>query len=250
VRNLLAWLTAALSLACAQLSAASQCLPNRPAVTVQIRDYAHVKPKSLSKATEIAGRMYKRAGIGIEWLGVASQDVAGPREAPAAEKAPHPIAQLTIDIVTSSMAKRNGYAGDVVGYVSVPPEGGMGRIGYVIYDRIKDVAAGGLASTSDVLGIIIAHDVGRLILGAGSGTFSGIMTRMWDRDALQRVNPMSLSFTPPEVERLRAALDRDSGSVAVGTSGSVPEECIASRDDTDAKTSRTPSPAPPSSPGR
>ena len=31
---------AALSIAFAQLSAASQCLPNRPAVTVQIRDHA------------------------------------------------------------------------------------------------------------------------------------------------------------------------------------------------------------------
>ena len=250
MRNLLAWLTAALSLACAQLSAASQCLPNRPAVTVQIRDSAHVKPKSLAKATELAGRMYKRAGIGIEWLGVVSQDVAGPRDAPTTENAQHSVAQLTIDIVTSSMAKRSGYADDVVGYVSVPPEGGMGRVGYVVYERIKDVSAGGLASTSDVLGIIIAHDVGRLILGAGSGTFSGIMTRMWDRDALQRVNPMSLSFTPPEVERLRAALDRDSASVPVGTSGSVPKECIASRDETNTTGSRTPSPAPPSSPGR
>ena len=91
----------------------------------------------------------------------------------------------------------------------------MGRVGYVIYDRIRDVAAG--ASTSDILGIIIAHDIGRLILGAGSGTFNGIMTRMWDQDTLQRVNPMSLSFTPPEVERLRAALDQG--------------ECVARRGD-------------------
>jgi len=230
VRNPLACLTATLSIACAHLSAASQCLPNRPAVTVQIRDYAHVKPKSLAKATEIASRMYKRAGVGLEWLAVVSQDAAASPDALRAEEAQHPVAELTINIVTSSIAKRSGYAGDVVGYVSVPPQGGMGRVGYVIYDRIKDVAAGGPASSSDILGIIIAHDVGRLILGAGSGTFNGIMTRAWDQDALQRVNPMSLTFTPPEVERLRAALN--------------PDECIASREATsDAK---TPSPELPS----
>ena len=217
MRHSLACLTATLSIACAQLSAASECVPNRPAVTVQIRDYAHVKPKSLAKATEIASRMYKRAGVGIEWLTVVSQDVGAARDASTAEGAQHPVAQLTIDIVTSSMAKRDGYAGDVVGYVSVPRQGGMGRVGYVIYDRIKDVAAGGPSSSGDILGIIIAHDVGRLILGAGSGTFAGIMNLQWDQDALQRVNPMSLTFTPPEVERLRAALN--------------PDECVASRGD-------------------
>jgi len=70
MRHALVFLAAAMSIECAQLSAASECLANRPAVTVQIRDYAHVKDKSLAKAIEIASRMYKRAGFGIEWLAV------------------------------------------------------------------------------------------------------------------------------------------------------------------------------------
>jgi hypothetical protein len=233
-------LMATLSSACARSSAASQCLETRPAVTVQIRDDAHVKPKSLRKATDIAGRMYKRAGVGIEWLTVISEDAASVHDAARTEATPHPVAQLKIEIVTSAMAKRRGYADDVVGFVSVPPEGGMGRVGYVIYERIKDVAFGSPASTGDILGIIIAHDIGRLILGAGSGTFSGIMTRLWNREDLQRVNPLALSFTRTEIERLRAALDRDSASwFPVGTGGSEPGECIASWDTSSSRPARS-----------
>src|SRR5689334_22370515 len=199
----LVFLTTVLSIACPSLSAAAECLPNRPAVTIQLRDYARVKPKSLDKAREIVSRMYKRAGVGIEWLGDAS---------PGAEESRASAAQLTIDIVTASVAKRRGYSDDVLGYVSVPPEGGMGRIGYVVYERIKDVAAGGSSSTGDILGIIIAHDIGPLILGAGSGTLTGVMTRTWSLDELQRVNPMALSFTPAETDRVHATLYGDSAS--------------------------------------
>ena len=221
----LVFLMTVLAISCPQLAAAAQCLPNRPAVTVQIRDYARVKEKSLAKAKEIVARMYKRAGVGIEWL----QDV--PSDAGARESR-DPAAQLTIDIVTASIAKRRGYSDDVLGFVSVPPAGGMGRVGYVVYERIRDVAAGGSSSTGDILGIIIAHDIGRLILGAGSGTHAGLMNRQWQRQDLERVNPLELAFTPPEIDRLRTTLERTSDtSFAVATAGADPGECISSLND-------------------
>jgi hypothetical protein len=221
VGRVLVLLSAALSIEFAQAPGAAQCLANRPAVTVQVRDYAHVRAKSLAKAEAIAGRMYRQAGVGIEWLGEIPRDAGGTHTAPEAEEPrANPVAQLTIDIVTASIARRRGYSDDVVGFVSVLPGGGMGRVGHVVYERIKDVAAGGASSATDILGIIIAHDIGRLILGAGSGTLDGVMTRTWNREDLQRVNPMTLRFTPAETERLHAALRLDSSE----------PECIASRD--------------------
>ena len=230
MRTVLVVLMSALPLENATLSAASQCLDNHPAVTVQIRDYAHLKSDHLSKARELVTRMYKRVGVGIEWLGAIPEDVGGKRTALAGGAAHLSIAQLTINIVTPSMARRGGFADDVLGFVAVPPEGGMGRIGYVVYERIRDVAAGGPANTTDILGLIIAHDIGRLILGAGSGTHDGVMNRQWDRHDLERVNPLALEFTPPEIERLRTTLERNSTSSPVGTGGSVRSECLSSRD--------------------
>jgi hypothetical protein len=228
MHRILVFLLAALSIA--QLSAASQCLAYHPAVTVQIRDYAHVNAKSLTKAKETASRIYKRADVRIEWLD-ASEDARGRHNASGGDELLTPVAQLTIEIVTSSMAKRRGYSDDVLGFVTVPPEGGMGQIGAVVYERIKDVAAGGSAGMSEILGVIIAHDIGRLILGARSGTLNGVMTRTWQREELERVNSRALAFTPAETEKLSAALERDSGSsFAVGTGGSESGECLASRE--------------------
>jgi hypothetical protein len=156
MRSVLVFLTSALSIECARLSAASQCLDNHPAVTVQIHDYVHLKSESLSKATDIVTRVYKRVGVGVEWLGVISQDGRAAHSATDKEGARVPVAQLTINILTPSMAKRGGVADDVLGFVAVPPEEGMGRIGYVVYERVRSVAASGPASESDILGVVIA----------------------------------------------------------------------------------------------
>lgn len=232
MRFMLVLLITASSLGYARVSAASQCSDSHPFVTVQIRDYTHMKSESLSKAREIVTGVYKHVGVGIEWMGVMRPDDGRTTNTPAAEGARLPIAQLTINILTPAMAKRGHVADDVLGFVAVPPEGGMGRIGYVVYERVREVAAGGSASTSDVLGVVIAHDIGRLILGAGSGTHAGVMNRQWDRRALEQVNPLTLEFTPPEIDRIRATLQHDSaGPLAVATSGSEPDECISSLND-------------------
>jgi len=82
---------------------------------------------------------------------------------------------------------------------------------------------------SDILGVVIAHDIGCLILGAGSGTHAGLMNRQWDRRDLERVIPLALEFTPPEIDRIRTTLERDSSSsLAVATTGTGPSECLSS----------------------
>jgi CBS domain-containing protein len=194
-------------------------------VTVQIHDYAHLKSESLSTARGIVTRAYKNIGVGIEWLGAIQWDVDGSRSAPG-EGLHAPIAQLTINILTPSMAARGGVPANVLGFVAVPTEGGMGRIGYVVYERIPDVATASQVSEGEVLGVIVAHDIRRLILGADSPSGDGVMKGRGDRE---RANPLSLEFTPSEVTRLHAALESNSASVpgAVGTGGTDPQhQCV------------------------
>jgi len=229
MRCMLVLLVTAFSIESAQLSAASQCPDNHPVVTVRIHDYVHLKSESLSNATEIVTQTYKRVGVGIEWMGTMRPDIDRTARAAAVEKSRVAVAQLTINILTPAMAKRGHIADGVLGFVAVPPEGGMGRIGYVVYERVREVAAGGGATESDILGVVIAHDIGRLILGAGSGTHAGLMNRQWDRRDLERVIPLALEFTPPEIDRIRTTLERDSSSsLAVATTGTGPSECLSS----------------------
>src|SRR5215467_3778554 len=184
MRSVLVLLMTAVSIACAPLSANSQCPDDRPAVTVQIHDYVHLKGEALSAAKEVVTRAYKKVGVGIAWVGVL-QDAGG-------QPGTHTkVAQLTINILTPSMAARGGVPENVLGFVAVPPEGGMGRIGYVVYGRVPELAAATQSSEGDVLGVIVAHDIRRLILGAKSESSDGAAQNGPNRE---RKDPMALQF--------------------------------------------------------
>jgi len=233
MRGVIALLTATLSIAAVRVSAASDCLDPSPAVTVRIYDYVHLQGESLSQAQEIVTRVYRNVGVGIEWFGTFQLDVNRSRS-PRRDVAQAPIAQLTINLLTPAMAARGQVAGDVLGFVAVPPEGGMGRIGYVVYDRVRQVAASGGTSEGEILGVILSHDIGRLILGVGSQSHSGVMKAHWNLRDLQRVDPLSLEFTPSEVARLRGTLESGAASSfpAAARGSEVADGCDAGlRDD-------------------
>ena len=226
MRRVLVLLMTAVPIACAPLSADSQCPDSRPAVTVQIHDYVHLNGEALSAAKDIVTRAYKNVGVGIAWVGVL-QDAGAPGT--------HvPIAQLTINILTPSMAARGGVPENVLGFVAVPPEGGMGRIGYVVYQRVPEIAAATQMPEGEVLGVILAHDIRRLILGNDSESNDGVAADRGDRQNRERKDPFSLQFTPTEVARLRATLERDSATfpgATVGTAGTDRQgQCITGGD--------------------
>jgi hypothetical protein len=232
MRSVLVMLMTASSVACAQLSANSQCPDsNHPAVTVQIHDYAHLKGESLSTATAIVTRVYRNVGVGIEWLGVLQQDVGAAHQAPLPEEARVPDAQLTINILTPSMAAHGGVPASVLGFVAVPPEGGMGRTGYVVYGRIPELAAASRLSEGEILGAIVAHDIRRLILGANPQEGDDVTEDRGNRRNPEGDDPLAMQFTPEEVARLRANLQSNSASSPVGTGGSDPQRrCVSSGD--------------------
>src|SRR5215831_6551207 len=205
MRSLLVLLMTVVSLTCAPLSANSQCLDSGTGVTVQIHDYVHLKGEALAKAKEIATRAFQKAGVVIAWLGV-TEDLAGAPSAQGHEGHPS-VAQLTINILTPAMAAKGGVPENVLGFVAVPPEGGMGRVGYVVYGRVPELAAATQTSEGDVLGVIVAHDIRRLILGANSESSDGAAQ---DRPNRERKDPMALQFSPSEVAQLRTTLERDS----------------------------------------
>jgi hypothetical protein len=228
MRSVLVLLMTAVSITCAPLSANSQCPDSQPAVSVQIHDYVHLKSESLSAAREIVTRAYDNVGVGIRWLGILQGDVNGKLSVPGGAHVP--IAQLTINILTPAMAARGGVPDSVLGFVAVPTEGGMGRIGYVVYERVPQVAAATQSSEAEVLGVIVAHDIRRLILGNDSESNDGVTNDRGDRRDRERADPFALQFTPSEVARLRTTLESEAAQFpgTVGTAGTDPQgRCVA-----------------------
>jgi hypothetical protein len=227
MRRAFVLLMMAMPIATGRVWAAPDCVERDPAVTVRIHDYVHLPSASLARARQVVSRLYGKIGVRVDWLGVVQQ--GGGRRRPAAEgETPYVPAQLTINILTPKMAARARVAEGVLGYAAVAHEGGMGRIAYVIYDRVRDIAASGPVNEVDLLGFVMAHEAGHLLLGPGSRSRTGIMQCHWDRRHMQRLDALAIGFSELQAVRIRDTIKYDSPTLVAGHSPAA-GGCVAAR---------------------
>jgi hypothetical protein len=190
-------------LACAQERSDEQ-LP----ITVQIHDYWHVPSESLSRASAVVTRTYEKIGVRTEWIGVVRQKERGGRFKPRRDRSRIPIAQLTIIILTKEMAARGRFADGALGLAAVADEG-MGRIAYAIYDRVRDTASRAAMNEADLLGFVMAHEIGHLLLPSGSPD-SGLMRSRWTVRDFKRMNVAQLEFSSLQATQIRRTIENNS----------------------------------------
>jgi len=58
-----------------------------------------------------------------------------------------------------------------------------------------------------ILGDVVAHEIGHLLLGSRAHSATGIMRGWWDRAQLQRALTGRQLFTPEQSARIRAATE-------------------------------------------
>jgi hypothetical protein len=104
------------------------------------------------------------------------------------------IILLSEDLSEQQIA-RHGLRHDDMGYVTPPAQRA-----HILWPRIRDLEAQSSRDSGEVLGFVIAHEVGHLFLPDGHSS-DGIMRR--EIDLRPRRRPQ---FTSAEAELLRAAL--------------------------------------------
>ena len=172
-------------------------------LTLRIHDYSSVPGDSLSRATAIVTRVYEKIGVRTEWTGVA-------RPAERHDESGRPAAQMTIIILTPEMAARAGAAENAMGYAAVPDEG-MGSIAFVIYQRVRAAAKNIPAPEADLLGFVIAHEIGHLVLPRGSQPdLTGLMRNHWHVRDFQRLDLLTLDFSAEQARQIRDTIERAS----------------------------------------
>jgi hypothetical protein len=231
MRPVLALLIMTLAIDRARLSAAPapECPERDLAVTIQIHDYAHVREDSWSRASDVVTRLYRKIEVRTEWRGVLRPGDRPTRAARGQEPREDPIAQLTIIVLTPEMAARGRVRDGVLGYAAVA-ENGMGRIAYVIYDRVRQVAMEAAANEVELLGFVMAHEIGHLLLGRGSQSETGLMRGHWDRQDLRRVDALKLEFSAPEARQIRSTIENESARIAAlaaGAGARAANTCLA-----------------------
>jgi hypothetical protein len=115
------------------------------------------------------------------------------------------------------MSKQSGLPKGVLGYTLPTNKGRIGRTANIFYARVFDMAfyrpvarpVAGRFETAQgiILGHVIAHEIGHILLGPGSHSETGIMSFPWGRKQLVDASRGLLRFTPEEARNMLSKLD-------------------------------------------
>ena len=173
-------------------------------ITVLVYDYAGVPAEIKSQAEKEAERIYRHGRVSIEWLDcpLSSGEVA---QYPACEVAPGP-AKLALRILPQSMAERMRQGQDSFGFALYPEDGSFATVANVFSDDPEALARRRGLSRPVMLGHLMAHELGHLLLGVRSHSASGIMHVPWQKKELEIIAQGSLLFTPREAQTMRSQI--------------------------------------------
>jgi hypothetical protein len=170
-------------------------------IQVFVYNYAGVSPETLARAEREAARIYSRTGIQTEWLDCPlTPDQAA--QYPACQLPPSP-ARLALRLLSRPMAERIGLSQATFGSALLPEDGGFGMTAQVCAHCCEELAKGDQTLNAAVLGHVMAHELGHLLLGIGSHGATGLMHVPWHHKELENVAQGSLLFTSSEGEKMR-----------------------------------------------
>jgi hypothetical protein len=178
-------------------------------IEVHIYNYSKVSPEMLIRAEQESARIFERIGVATIWLDcpISSQEAVRNR-ACALPDAP---TKLTLRFLSNSMADSLGVGGDIFGSALLPDTEGFGVMANVYADRIRELA--GSMEFDVILGRVIAHELGHLLLGRNAHSHAGIMHARWRDQDLLLSRQAAMTFLPVEAKRIRAnVLARMTGS--------------------------------------
>jgi len=194
-----------LPLSFASLASASE-IAHTAAVRVRIHDYANIAPAPLAHIQKLVGQMYHAIGVHTEWLGTTHPLGDDPT---AAE--PCGPNDLTIIVLTQEMAGRRMVPGAIIGYAAVTP-GEAGRVAFVIYERIRDLARRADADLVRVMSTVMAHELGHLLLPSGAHSGDGLMRGRWATADFRRPD---LQFSLSQAQEIRQTIDASAAPIAL-----------------------------------
>jgi hypothetical protein len=154
---------------------------------VRLNNRAGVDAAILNEAAQLVTRIYARAGVEITWI-----DESAPADFP-------PL-QLTV-VVTEDAPTALTRKGDVFGVAAVP-HARCGRVAYVLWNRVSMFAATERRDAVEILGPIMAHEIGHLLLSRHSHTAVGIMRAHWTPSTFSEARTGHVGFDHGQTQQL------------------------------------------------
>ena len=175
----------------------------QPVLVFQIVNSADVPGEVLAHAQKHVQRIYQELGIRTVWV-----ERDGAPEALSGAKRLHLRIVLVNELVAGAMGK-----GNATGF-ALSNNGSGARIAYIFNERAEHQAefVSELRPVNKevlhglILGHVIAHEAGHLMLPPNGHSSTGIMRSKMDMDSVDRALQGRLLFQPEQQKLIRAAL--------------------------------------------
>ena len=185
-------------------------------MTITIHSDAPIPQDVLEQATQEASRIFHRAGVNSVWIACQHSN-AGPSTPPDC------LSQGDLTHLVLHIVPWASQMGDSTFGVAFLSEEGVGTYSDVFYTPTEDLSRHCGASLGRVLGHVMAHEIGHLLLGTHSHGTVGIMRPQWQGEELRQIGMGTLLFTAEQTRTMHARLHTASAVLVPGdTSGSRP----------------------------
>jgi hypothetical protein len=164
-------------------------------LTVSVFNDAGVEPSVWLQAEGRATEIMRRSGISLTWLDCGSPATRMPD--PNCSAISYPT-HLSVRVVP----KISPVKGHIFGQ-TFQDAAGEGNYALVYYPSIKAFRPTTAVPAGELLGCVVAHELGHLLLGTASHSSTGLMSAVWQDPELRQVVRGNLLFTGDEGEHLR-----------------------------------------------
>ena len=171
-----------------------------PGIRVRVNDYAQVSPATLDGAEREAARIIGKAGLWTDWLNCPVKSTSEVAQDPCRES----LQPMDIVLRLIPEPQNNKYEDSVFGFAVVPILASV-YVNYAVERAKRDTAE---FEIPVILGNVIAHEIGHLLLGLNSHSASGIMQGRWQPHQVRQAVTGNLLFTEKQGQLMRAEIQK------------------------------------------
>ena len=178
-------------------------------ITIRVYNFAAIPAGEIARAQQEADEIYARANVRLAWLDCTYADGKPADSTCNAISGP---SVLNLRLLPAQMEPKQGLPEGIFGFSMMSTTGGFSSTTNVYVDRVSTIADGRKYRQPVVLGAIVAHELGHLLLGIGSHSKAGLMSLPWGPKALTAADQGTLSFSKKETSQLEKAVEKRTGT--------------------------------------
>ena len=167
-------------------------------LSVRLVDHSGQSAADLDAALGVAGELMMTAGVRVIWK-VCPVEPSGI----AACDALRPEGERVIRIIQGP-ASRATSSSDALGTAVIDSQARTGTLATGYFDRVTRTATRAGVSSTTLLGRVIAHELGHLLLGTNTHTASGLMRSVWTPAEMRLSRPTDWHFSPADAAAIRS----------------------------------------------